>query len=61
MIDLGENSTEQKAGLLMPEGIDRRSFLSIGAATLGGVLIPALVNPAMAVHLPERKGGTRRL
>jgi len=42
--------------------VDRRSFLSIGAATLGGVIVPALVTPAMAgVPLPPRKGGTRRL
>ncbi|NCO03383.1 MAG: DUF882 domain-containing protein [Alphaproteobacteria bacterium] len=45
----------------MPKGIDRRSFLSIGAATLGGLLIPGLVNPAMAVPLPQRKGGARRI
>lgn len=34
--------------------IDRRSFLGIGAATLGGVLIPALASPAAAATF---KGG----
>lgn len=34
--------------------LDRRSFLGIGAATLGGVLIPALSTPASAASF---KGG----
>lgn len=46
---------------MMDKTIDRRSFLSVGAATLGGVLIPALTSPALAVPLPQRKGGTRRI
>jgi len=46
---------------MIDKTIDRRSFLSIGAATLGGVIIPAVASPALAVPLPQRKGGTRRL
>lgn len=46
---------------MIDKTIDRRSFLSIGAATLGGVLIPAVASPALAVPLPQRKGGTRRV
>lgn len=34
--------------------MDRRSFLGIGAATLGGLLIPAVASPAMAANF---KGG----
>lgn len=34
--------------------LNRRSFLGLGAATLGGVIIPALVSPASAANF---KGG----
>lgn len=46
---------------MMDKEIDRRSFLAIGAATLGGVFVPAIASPALAVPLPQRKGGTRRI
>lgn len=61
MFDINNIPTELQADEQAPSGIDRRSFLSIGAATLGGLIVPALVNPAMAVPLPQRKGGTRRI
>lgn len=53
--------SDVKSSILIDKTIDRRSFLSIGAATLGGVIIPAIASPAMAVPLPPRKGGTRRI
>ena len=37
-----------------PHEVNRRSFLTIGAATLGGVVIPSLVSPAAAASF---KGG----
>ncbi len=45
---------DQIQGQIKDKTMDRRSFLGIGAATLGGVLIPALVSPAMAANF---KGG----
>lgn len=36
------------------EEMDRRSFLSIGAATLGGIILPAMTSPAAAATF---KGG----
>ena len=43
--------------------LDRRSFLGLGAATLGGVLIPALSSPASAAVFKNGviSGGSRRL
>lgn len=43
--------------------IDRRSFLGIGAATLGGVLIPALASPVAAATFKDGVigSGSRRL
>ncbi|PJF32846.1 MAG: hypothetical protein CUN57_03765, partial [Phototrophicales bacterium] len=56
-----DHDTNQDEKSFMNNAMNRRSFLSIGAATLGGVLVPAIVTPALAVPLPERKGGTRHL
>lgn len=56
-----DQNIDQETDLLIDRSVDRRSFLSIGAATLGGVLIPAVASPALAVPLPQRKGGTRHL
>lgn len=57
--------TETPEGILVPEEkkIDRRSFLGIGAATLGGVLIPALSTPAAAANFKSGviSQGARRL
>lgn len=48
---------------LSEQNLNRRSFLGIGAATIGGVMIPALINPASAATF--RNGiiseGSRRL
>lgn len=43
--------------------LDRRSFLGMGAATLGGVILPALVSPAAAANFKTGVigNGARRL
>lgn len=60
MIDKTHNSNQNSSIKI----IDRRSFLSLGAATLGGVLIPALSNVASAATYQNgvvSNGGARRL
>ena len=45
------------------ENLDRRSFLGLGAATLGGVIVPSLVTPAAATTFKNGviSSGARRL
>lgn len=59
---------DQKSSIIMPEeqnkSLSRRSFLGLGAATLGGVLVPALVgNAASAATFKGGvvSSGSRRL
>ncbi len=53
----------ERINMLTDENMNRRSFLGLGAATLGGVMIPALVTPASAATFKNGviSSGARRL
>ncbi|MEM9470091.1 MAG: DUF882 domain-containing protein [Pseudomonadota bacterium] len=58
MVDINNSDAFEH---VLEKDVDRRSFLTIGAAALGGLLVPALASPAAAVPIPQRKGGSKRL
>jgi len=65
VLALADTSSQQNK-IILPDSnknIDRRSFLGLGAATLGGVVLPSLLSPAMAANFKSGviDDGTRRI
>lgn len=57
--DIAHECIREESSAISPQSligaeVNRRSFLGIGAATLGGVILPSLISPALAANF---KGG----
>lgn len=62
--DMAQKSVHDDLTQIIPQAeMDRRSFLGLGAATLGGVILPSLISPALAGNLNSGmvEQGSRRL
>ena len=61
--DVEKQSSDVAENIMGEKSIDRRSFLGLGAATMGGIILPALVSPAAATTFKNGviSSGARRL